>query len=111
MTSPPPVAGSIDSLDGNIFTAVFSIGGVNFTGTGTFEPDVQPFEAPDAILTYPSIKDLSGSIPFIGLVGLSEITLTIGPNPDGTHTTIKGQIIPPISQANRVAGEITWKGN
>jgi hypothetical protein len=63
-----------------------------------------------AILTYPSINDLSGSIPVIGLIGITNIRPTIGPNPDGTHTTITGALDYPIRQGNRVASSITWKG-
>jgi len=109
--APKTVKGSISSPDGNGFDAVFMINDIQFTASGTFSPDVQPFNGSSVVLTYPDITDLSGSISFAGVIGIKSVSLVIGPNPDGTHSTIAGPLDSPVEPANRVVGEVTWKGN
>jgi hypothetical protein len=107
----PSVPGTIQS-DGNSFQATFTIGGVPYNGVGTFEPNVPAFTSSDATMNYTSTDELVGTIPGIGLIGLSQLTLTIGPNPgDGSHTVISGKLDNPISQINSVTFQVTWKHN
>jgi hypothetical protein len=104
------VTGTIESPDGNGFIAVFMLDGIKYTGFGSFQPTVLPFNASDVTLTYSTITDLSGSVPFTGVVGMTKISLIVIPNPE-VHTSISGPLDNPISQANRVFGDMSWKGN
>ena len=101
----PTAPGTVSrDSDSNKISAVFILSDGNIaTYNAILSTSVPSFNSTNSTLTYSSEADLAGAQVFVGLLGVTTITLTVG-----TGVTITGQLTQPVSPAQTINGSGRW---
>ncbi|CAE6387947.1 unnamed protein product [Rhizoctonia solani] len=100
----PTVYGAVVSNDGSKFIAVFMVGKIQYTFTGTLKPQAAvAFTSAGASLTYANSDELSGVHSFSGTVGVDTLELNLD-----NKVKIEGKLDTPLQVAVVPNGAGTW---
>ena len=100
----PTARGSVSQAGANRITAQFILDdGRRVTYSGSVSTSVPRFNAATCVMTYNDEYDLTGTHPFTGLVGVTNIALTIG-----VTVTIAGTLDQQVAPAQTINGSGSW---
>jgi hypothetical protein len=102
----PTAVGFVKAISGTKAMASFIIDDIQYTFSCNIDPNVQPFQSYNAVLTYSDMRDLTAARDWNGQVGSSKVKMNISNGP-----SIEGSLDMPVSPASVVVGTGVWTQN